>query len=114
MYTSRQLSADGIELTWALNHLAPFLLTTLLLDRLRASAPRASSRRRRRPTRAPHPFRRPKCRAVLSRLWPLQASKLANILFTVELARRLEGSGVTAHLFPSGIGGEGFNRNNGI
>ena len=39
MYTSRQLSADGIELTWALNHLAPFLLTTLLLDRLRASAP---------------------------------------------------------------------------
>src|SRR5262245_40889022 len=39
MHTTRRLSADGIELTWALNHLAPFLLTTLLLDRLKASAP---------------------------------------------------------------------------
>src|SRR5215468_12488462 len=39
MYTTRQVSADGIELTWALNHLAPFLLTTLLLERLKASAP---------------------------------------------------------------------------
>ena len=38
MYTTRQLTADGIELTWAVNHLAPFLLTNLLLDRLRASA----------------------------------------------------------------------------
>src|SRR5438128_5119472 len=37
MYSSRQLTADGIELTWAVNHLAPFLLTTLLLDRLTAS-----------------------------------------------------------------------------
>src|SRR5262245_14018043 len=37
MYTTRHLSADGIELTWAVNHLAPFLLTKLLLDRLKAS-----------------------------------------------------------------------------
>src|SRR5262245_50066358 len=34
VYSSRRLSVDGIELTWAVNHLAPFLLTTLLLDRL--------------------------------------------------------------------------------
>src|SRR5258708_6545637 len=39
MYSSRQLTPDGVERTWALNHLAPFLLTTLLLDRLTASAP---------------------------------------------------------------------------
>jgi len=39
MYGTRQLTKDGLELTWAVNHLAPFLLTTLLLDRLIASAP---------------------------------------------------------------------------
>ena len=39
--TSRQLTAEGIELTWAVNHLAPFLLTTLLEDRLKESAPPA-------------------------------------------------------------------------
>ena len=39
LYATRRLSEDGIELTWAVNHLAPFLLTRLLLDRLRESAP---------------------------------------------------------------------------
>src|SRR5260370_8107920 len=39
VFSKRQLSPDGIELTWAVNHLAPFLLSTLLLDRLRASTP---------------------------------------------------------------------------
>src|SRR6476661_3768844 len=39
VFEKRAVSADGIELTWALNHLAPFLLTELLLDRLKASAP---------------------------------------------------------------------------
>src|SRR5262245_61253591 len=39
VYTTRRLTGDGIELTWALNHLAPFLLTNLLLERLKESAP---------------------------------------------------------------------------
>jgi len=39
MYARRQATEDGIELTWAVNHLAPFLLTTLLLDRLKEGAP---------------------------------------------------------------------------
>jgi NAD(P)-dependent dehydrogenase (short-subunit alcohol dehydrogenase family) len=39
MFGSRQLTEDGIETTWAVNHLAPFLLTTLLLGRLEESAP---------------------------------------------------------------------------
>src|SRR4051794_29920096 len=38
IYRTRRLSPDGIEMTWAVNHLAPFLLTTLVLDRLKASA----------------------------------------------------------------------------
>jgi NAD(P)-dependent dehydrogenase (short-subunit alcohol dehydrogenase family) len=39
MYGTRQLTKDGIELTWAVNHLAPFLLSKLLLHRLKESAP---------------------------------------------------------------------------
>lgn len=39
VYGGRQLTIEGIELTWAVNHLAPFLLTTMLLDRLKESAP---------------------------------------------------------------------------
>src|SRR5262249_3561517 len=39
MYGTRQLTKDGIELTWAVNHLAPFLLSKLLLHRLKKSAP---------------------------------------------------------------------------
>ena len=49
VYGGRQLTTDGIELTWAVNHLAPFLLTMLLLDRLKESARPGSSR--------PHPRR---------------------------------------------------------
>jgi NAD(P)-dependent dehydrogenase (short-subunit alcohol dehydrogenase family) len=115
MYTSRQLSADGIELTWALNHLAPFLLTTLLLDRLRASAPSriittASEAHR----GADIPFDDLNAERSYRGFGRYKASKLANILFTVELARRLEGSGVTAHCFHPGLVASGFNRNNGI
>jgi NAD(P)-dependent dehydrogenase (short-subunit alcohol dehydrogenase family) len=97
-----QLSADGYELTIAVNHLAPFLLTNLLLDRLRASAPARIV------TVASQAHRG--ARLDLAGLtghedWsPLKAygrSKLCNILFTRALARRLTGSGVvTACLHP--------------
>jgi NAD(P)-dependent dehydrogenase (short-subunit alcohol dehydrogenase family) len=100
----RRLTEDGHELTFAVNHLAPFLLTNLLLDRLRASAPARvvttssdahrgglidlddlSGERRWRSGRA------------------YGTSKLANILFTRALARRLEGSGVVANCFHPGV-----------
>jgi len=102
-----QLSADGYEMTIAVNHLAPFLLTNLLLDRLRTSAQRDNSGARI-VTVASQAHRG--ARLDLARLagredWsPLKAygrSKLCNILFTRALARRLAGSGViTACLHP--------------
>jgi retinol dehydrogenase 12 len=99
-----QLSEDGCELTMAVNHLAPFLLTNLLLDRLRASAPARVV------TVASQAHRG----AVLDLAglagrgdWsPLKAygrSKLCNILFTRALARRLQGSGVTAACLHPGV-----------
>jgi NAD(P)-dependent dehydrogenase (short-subunit alcohol dehydrogenase family) len=115
MYTTRQTSEDGIELTWALNHLAPFLLTTLLIDRLEASAPSrvittASDAHR----GADIPFDDLNAERSYRGFWRYKQSKLANILFTSELARRLEGSGVTAQCFHPGLVSSGFNRNNGL
>lgn len=115
MYTTRQLSEDGIELTWSLNHLAPFLLTTLLLDRLKASAPSriittASEAHR----GADIPFDDLDAERSYRGFNRYKQSKLANILFTSELARRIDGSGVTAHCFHPGLVASGFNRNNGV
>ncbi len=112
----RQLTEDGIELTWAVNHLAPFLLTTLLLDRLQASAPaRVITTSSAAHTGARIPF---DDLAGERTFGPMGFSrygqtKLANILFTLELARRLEGTGVTAYCFHPGFVASGFNRNNG-
>ncbi len=92
---TRQVSADGIELRFAVNYLAGYVLTRLLLDRLRDSAPArivhvASGGQR------PIDFDDP----LLERSYePLRAycqSKLAQILFVRDLAVELEGSGVTA------------------
>jgi NAD(P)-dependent dehydrogenase (short-subunit alcohol dehydrogenase family) len=91
----RQLSVDGIEMTFALNHLASFLLTNLLLDKIKASAPariiNVSSGAH---TSGKMEFDNLQGeRNYSSRAYG--NSKLATILFTMELARRLEGTGVT-------------------
>jgi NAD(P)-dependent dehydrogenase (short-subunit alcohol dehydrogenase family) len=111
----RAKSADGYELTLAVNHLAPFLLTTLLLDRLEASAPAriittASDAHR----GAQLPFEDLNAEQSYRGFGRYGQTKLANILFTLELARRLEGSGVTANCFHPGLVASGFNRNNGL
>jgi NAD(P)-dependent dehydrogenase (short-subunit alcohol dehydrogenase family) len=116
MFSTRQVSVDGIELTWALNHLAPFLLTNLLLDRMIASAPArivttASDAHKGRlipfdDLDAEHSY---KGRGFAR----YGETKLANILFTLELGRRLQGTGVTANCFHPGLVATGFNRNNG-
>ena len=117
IYTRRQLSPDGIELTWAVNHLAPFLLTTLLLDRLKASAP---ARIVTTSSGAHEGARIPFDDLNAERSWGgfgfprYGETKLANILFTVELAQRLAGTGVTANSFHPGFVATGFNRNNGL
>jgi NAD(P)-dependent dehydrogenase (short-subunit alcohol dehydrogenase family) len=116
IYQRRQLSPDGIELTWAVNHLAPFLLTSLLLDRLKASAPARIITTSSEAHRGAHiPFDD----LAAERSWGGMGftrygeTKLANILFTIELARQLEGTGVTANAFHPGFVASGFNHNNG-
>jgi NAD(P)-dependent dehydrogenase (short-subunit alcohol dehydrogenase family) len=117
MYARRQLSVDGIELTWALNHLAPFLLTTLLLERIVASAP---ARIITTASAAHYGAHVPFDDVQAERGYPslglgrYSETKLANILFTKELARRVEGSGVTANCFHPGLVATGFNHNNGL
>jgi NAD(P)-dependent dehydrogenase (short-subunit alcohol dehydrogenase family) len=115
MYQARQLSADGIELTWALNHLAPFLLTRLLLDRLKTSAPaRIITTASGAHHGAQIPFDDLRGDRSYAGFRRYGATKLANILFTRELARRLEKSGVTANAFHPGLVATGFNHNNGL
>ena len=116
MYTSRQLTPDGVERTWAVNHLAPFALTTLLLDLLQSSAPaRIITTSSAAHYNAQIPFDDLSAEHSYANMGYRRygESKLANILFTDELARRLEGSGVTANCFHPGFVGTGFNHNNG-
>lgn len=101
----RRLTSDGFEWLLGVNHLAPFLLTTLLLDKLRASAPArvvtVASMAYRRGTLELDDlnWERRKYRGFKA----YADSKLANILFTHELARRLTGSGVTANSLHPGV-----------
>ena len=86
--SKRQTSADGFELTFAVNHLAPFLLTNLLLERLQASDGRVVTTSSGQSRKADIDFddlqREKKWRALQS----YGGSKLANVWFTSELARR--------------------------
>jgi retinol dehydrogenase 12 len=112
-FTTRQLSVDGIEMTLALNHLAYFLLTNLLLDTLIASAPariiNVSSDAH---SRGKIDFDNLQGERSYSSFGLYGNSKLANILFTTELARRLEGTGVTVNALHPGFTRTGFGKNN--
>jgi NAD(P)-dependent dehydrogenase (short-subunit alcohol dehydrogenase family) len=112
-FTTRQLSVDGIEMTLALNHLAYFLLTNLLLDTLKASAPariiNVSSNAH---SGGKIDFDNLQGERSYSSFGPYGNSKLANILFTTELARRLEGTGVTVNALHPGFTSTGFGKNN--
>jgi retinol dehydrogenase 14 len=111
VFSKRELTADGIEKTFALNHLAPFLLTNLLLDLLKA-APQGrivavSSEIHAKKldwdnlqSEKKHQF-----------LKAYKATKTENILFTNELARRLHGTSVTANAVSPGPSRTGFGDN---
>ncbi len=109
VFGRRQRTPDGLELTFALDHLAYFLLTNELLDVLKASAP---SRIVNTSSDASEQGRLDFDDLQLERGYrPFRAyanAKLANLLFTFELARRLEGSGVTATCLHPGFVRTGF------
>ena len=96
--SERLTTADGIEMTFALNHVAYFLLTKLLLDVLKASAPsrivNVSSGEH---TNGTIDFDNLQGEEGYKGAKAYSQSKLANVLFTYEPARRLEGTGVTAN-----------------
>jgi len=108
-WATRRVTADGLEHTFAVNHLAGFLLTDLLLDRLKASAParivnvssgaQAMGKMNFDDLQGEHGY---------SGQQAYNQSKLANVMFTYELARRLEGAGVTATVLHPGVVRTGF------
>jgi len=113
----RRQTVDGIELTFALNHLNYFLLTNLLLDALKAGAParivNVSSSAHWRARRMD--FKNLQQSGLWFDGWLAYGqSKLANLLFTYELARRLEGTGVTANAVHPGLVATRFGYNNGL
>jgi NAD(P)-dependent dehydrogenase (short-subunit alcohol dehydrogenase family) len=117
IFEQRERTADGIERTWALNHLAPFLLTNLLLERLKQSAPArviTTASDAHKGAKVPFDDLDAERRYNARGYGRYGETKLANILFTKELARRLEGGGVTANCFHPGLVATGFNRNNGL
>lgn len=114
IFNRREQTADGLERTFALNHLAYFTLTNLLRDRLKAIAPArvinvASEAHR----GAALAFDDLQTMRGYGGWLAYKRSKLCNILFTRALARRLAGSGVTANALHPGFVATNFGSNNG-
>jgi retinol dehydrogenase-14 len=110
----RQESADGIEMTWALNVLSPFLLTRLLLDRLTTSAPARVvnlSSFVQKWARIHYDDLQGQIR--YNRVRAYSQSKLAVLLLSREFARRLEGTGVTVNALDPGLVATGIISDNG-
>jgi NAD(P)-dependent dehydrogenase (short-subunit alcohol dehydrogenase family) len=97
-FARRELTIDGIEKTFATNHLAPFLLTNSVLDLIRrSSAGRIVNLTAGIPVRRSSFLENLQGEKHYSQFGAYRTSKVSNILFTYELARRLQGSGVTVN-----------------
>ncbi|MGI8610535.1 MAG: SDR family oxidoreductase [Candidatus Dormibacteria bacterium] len=104
LMTRLELSKDGYEMTFAVNHLAPFLLTNLLLPNLRRSgAGRVITLASVAHKGGFIDFNNLKGEKGFNSMMVYRASKLANVLFTNELANRVEGTGVTANCMHPGV-----------
>jgi retinol dehydrogenase-14 len=102
-WNTRQVTADGLEHTFALNHLAPFLLTHLLLERLKHSAPaRVVTVSSHAHAEGRIDFDDLQGERSYSGARAYNQSKLANVLFTYELARKLRATSVTANALHPG------------
>jgi retinol dehydrogenase-12 len=111
--TDRRPTVDGLESTFVVNHLGHFLLTELLLDRIRAGAPArivnvASTAHK--GARRGLDFDDLQSEQGYRGMAVYAKSKLANIYFTTELARRLAGTGVTANCLHPGTVATGYGR----
>lgn len=114
MYGTRQLSSDGLEMTFALNVFAPFLLTQLLLDTLKASAPsRVITVASALHAGQQVPFDDLTHQQGYKLLKVYGESKLVAIMWTYALARRLEGTGVTANALHPGVVATHFGKDAG-
>jgi retinol dehydrogenase 14 len=103
-WNTRHVTADGLERTFALNHLAPFLLTNLLLDRLRQSAAaRVVTVSSNAQSLGRIDFDDLQGERSYSGARAYNQSKLANVLFTYELATKLQGTSVTANALHPGV-----------
>jgi retinol dehydrogenase 12 len=104
MFPHRQFNADGFEMTFAVNHLSPFLLSHLLLDLLRAAgASRIVNVASEAHRGVSMDFANLQGERKYSGWRAYKVSKLANLLFTYEFARRLDGSGVTVNALHPGF-----------
>ncbi len=114
IFKRREISVDGLEMTFAVNHLAYFLLTLILLDLIRTSpAGRIIVVSSHAHEGAELDFNDLQSEQKYSRLDAYGRSKLANLLFTYELARRLRGTGVTVNALTPGAVATGLGSNNG-
>jgi NAD(P)-dependent dehydrogenase (short-subunit alcohol dehydrogenase family) len=109
----RKLSKDGIENTFAINHLAPFLMTNLLLDIMKKSAPARIVSVSSGLHGGTIDFEDLEFKRRFRGMSAYRQSKLANMLFIKELARRLQGTGVTANCLMPGFVATGLSRNSG-
>lgn len=113
IFFERGETSEGIEKTIALNHLSPFLLTNLLLETIKASAPaRIITLSSNAHNAGQIDFEDLQGKRKYGGFNNYAHSKLANVMFTYELARRLEGTGVTANAVHPGVVRTNFGKTN--